>query len=421
MCSHACCRTFFVETHKVREDKNLVNKLLQYGVTVYVAALFLSPALSVTAELFIYLIFFSSTNYRKALHYFLTTPIGKAFSFFVVTMLLGVIVGSIRDWIDWSILWSTRKVLILPIAAVIFMGNEGARERFIKGVLIVAVIVAAYGLTSVEIIELPRGARALAPFNGMLFAALLSVAIILLLRAIGLIQSTMTVLFVGLLLYALTLVGSRSAYLAFTVMICFVILVTLSPRHRELFGLKRVALITLSLLAWISVVLTSQISQQRIFQAVNEYRQPIDQGENTSIGQRKIFYLNTINMLTSYSIIGAGTASFEGAYIQHLKDKGEDESLVTRDPHNNYLKIWIEQGLVGLITLLWLLISLARNTFSSITSLMGGVVLLGWSISSLFNGHFGTFTEGRFFWAWTGVLLASVPSAHQPSLSDAKS
>lgn len=405
----------------MQEDKNRVNKLLQYGVTVYVIALFFSPALSVTVELFIYLMFFSSAHYRNALYCFLTTPIGKAFGFFAFTILLGVIVGSIRDWIDWSILWSMRKVLIFPIAAVIFMGNEGARERFIKGVLAVAVIVAAYGISSFAVVELPRGARALAPFNGMLFAALLSVSTILLLRAAGHVQSMLLVLCVGLLVYALALVGSRSAYLASTVMMCFVLLVTLVPRHQALFGLKKTALITLSLLAWISVVLTSQTSQQRLFQAVDEYRQPLDQGANTSVGQRKIFYLNTINMLTSYSIIGAGTASFERAYIKHLEAMGEDKTLVTRDPHNNYLKIWIEQGLVGLIALLWLLISLARYTFSSITSLMGGVVLLGWSISSLFNGHLGTFTEGRFFWAWTGVLLASVPLAHQPSPSDAKS
>lgn len=401
-------------------DKNLYNKLIQYSITLYVAALLFAPALSVAAELFTYALFFSSADYRKELYRFLKTPVGKAFTFFVVTIALGVIVGTVRDWIDWSVLWSTRKVFMLPIAAVVFMSDENAKEKFIRLMLIFATLVSVYGIISLDVIELPRGTRALAPFNGMLFAALLSVAAIFLLRAVGLFQSAVSLLSFGILSYALILVGSRSGYLAFTLMMFFILILAVNPKQRLLPSLNRARMLSLAFIVSSGAMLLHTTSQQRIVDAFNEFRQPLDQGLTTSIGQRKIFYVNTIEMLKSYSIIGAGTASFEKAYAHHLKVAGKDKSLTTRDPHNNYLKVWIEQGLVGLVALLWLLFSLGRHSLKSVSALMGGMVLAGWALSSMFNGHLGTFTEGRFFWAWTGVLLASTSVGSQ-SVSGVKS
>jgi len=403
------------------EDKNLVNKLLQYGVTVYVAALFLSPAISVAAELFIYLIFFSRTSNIKALCSLINTPVGKAFSYFLITIILGALVGAVREWIDYSTLWSMRKILMLPIAAVIFQNDEDAKEWFVKSVLISAVLVAVYGLISLHVLDLPRGSRALSAFNGMLYGAAVCVVLIYLSRANAGFQITVLACCLGLLSLALMSVGGRSAFIATILMIVFLILVMLTTRRPLLPSRKNTASLSLYLLVIIGMMLIHPTSKNRIEQALVEFEQPLEEGAATSVGIRKLFYVDAYEMVQNYSLIGAGTASYESANRHYLEAKNKGLATATSDPHNNYLKIWIEQGLIGLAALLWLLLSLARNTFSSITSLMGGVVLLGWAISSLFNGHFGTFTEGRFFWAWTGVLLASVPLAHQPSPSDAKS
>jgi O-antigen ligase len=402
-------------------DKNLVNKLLQYAVTVYVAALFFSPALSVAAELFIYCVFFSRAGYIKALCIFITTPVGKAFSYFLITTILGVLVGSVREWVDWSIFWSMRKILILPIVAVIFQNDEDGKEWFLKSVFLVAVLIASYGLISLHVAELPRGGRALIAYNGMLYAVAVCAGALHLCRQSNALESAIVFCCVVVLSLALMSVGGRSAYIATIVIMGYLVLVVIWVKELSLQFGKSVTLLSMVLVLVGGMMLIHPTAQNRIQQALVEFKQPLEEGAGTSVGLRKVFYVDSYEMLKRYSLIGAGTASYESAHLHHLELKGKDVSLVTRDPHNSYLKIWIEQGLIGLFALLWLLISLARKTLSSITSLMGGVVLLGWGISSLFNGHLGSFTEGRFFWAWTGVLLASIPSAHQPSFSDAKS
>jgi O-antigen ligase len=113
-------------------------------------------------------------------------------------------------------------------------------------------------------------------------------------------------------------------------------------------------------------------------------------------------------MLSKYAAFGAGTGSFEAAYQRHIDNNYPGvETILTRDPHNQFLKITIEHGAVGLVVFSGLLFSLGKNFRGSPYGALGLLVIAGWVSSSFFNSHFTTFSEGRLIWIWLGVFLSS--------------
>jgi O-antigen ligase len=84
------------------------------------------------------------------------------------------------------------------------------------------------------------------------------------------------------------------------------------------------------------------------------------------------------------------------------------EGMPSHDPHNQFLKIAAEHGLLGLLIFLALLVSAFRQRGAPPPyRLLGLGVLAAWCASSLFNSHFSTFAEGRFIWLWLGACLAA--------------
>jgi O-antigen ligase len=83
------------------------------------------------------------------------------------------------------------------------------------------------------------------------------------------------------------------------------------------------------------------------------------------------------------------------------------DGMPTHDPHNQFLKIAAEHGLLGLAVFLALLAAAFRQRGAPPPyRLLGLGVLAAWCATSLFNSHFSTFAEGRFIWLWLGACLA---------------
>ena len=118
-----------------------------------------------------------------------------------------------------------------------------------------------------------------------------------------------------------------------------------------------------------------------------------------------IFWKNTIDMLPQYFVFGVGTGGFQAAYTKQVLDKTGLDALITQDPHNQYLKILIEQGVIGLLLYLSMIIRvLIQSNKDASKFVLFSTVLFIWLITSLFNAHFSTFMEGTFIWAWMGLM-----------------
>lgn len=127
------------------------------------------------------------------------------------------------------------------------------------------------------------------------------------------------------------------------------------------------------------------------------------QPTSTSVGYRLEYYRNSLKLIAEHPVLGVGTGGFKGAYALLVKDTGMDP---TANPHNEYLMVAIQLGLVGLALLFWLLITLWRRA----SALPGGfersaarglvVLILSASlVSSTLIDH----TEG-FFFVWMSSL-----------------
>jgi len=125
------------------------------------------------------------------------------------------------------------------------------------------------------------------------------------------------------------------------------------------------------------------------------------------MGIRMVLWQNTLEMIRERPLLGSGTGSFGAAYRQKVAGQsGWRAENLSSDPHNQYLKIAAEHGLVGLAVFLWLIVSAFRQPSASPYRLLGLGVLLAWCATSLFSSHFSTFSEGSFIALWCGAMLA---------------
>ena len=96
------------------------------------------------------------------------------------------------------------------------------------------------------------------------------------------------------------------------------------------------------------------------------------------------------------------------------------KATLTEDPHNQYLLIAAETGLLGLAAFSWFLFSALRQPASGLFRLIGVALLLAWCLTSLFSSHFHTFNEGHLIAIVLGVCLAS-ETAKRSQLRSAES
>jgi O-antigen ligase len=158
----------------------------------------------------------------------------------------------------------------------------------------------------------------------------------------------------------------------------------------------------------ILLLMSSDMASRRISQAVIEFQQAEkNASENivTSIGQRVIFWENTLEMVPQYFFFGTGTGGFQEAYSKQVINKSGLEGVITQDPHNQYLKILIEQGIIGLFIFIKILTNaIYQKNINDENYIIGTSVICIWILTSLFNAHFTTFMEGTFIWAWLGLM-----------------
>lgn len=161
--------------------------------------------------------------------------------------------------------------------------------------------------------------------------------------------------------------------------------------------LPAAALLLVPLLLW-SIYHVAPRLHDRIDQAVVEFQAWDPRIHNeTSIGDRLEFYYNTYAIVERHPLIGVGTGGFEAAYGQQVRDKGLP---TTHNPHNEYLLIAVQVGLLGLLAMLYFFYTQWRNAARLPTAYeqraARGLVLT-LAVTCLFNSPLLDHAEGIFF------------------------
>ena len=135
----------------------------------------------------------------------------------------------------------------------------------------------------------------------------------------------------------------------------------------------------------------------------------------SSLGMRLDWYNNCLDLMREKPIFGHGTGSFASVQKIIVKDR---QTVQTNNPHNEYLFIGVQLGLVGLTFFLLLFIVQWLQSYNLppkarwlaqgvIISMASGCVMN----SFLFDSH-----QGHFFAFLSGLFYCSVPRPH-PSLT----
>ncbi|MFZ2776320.1 MAG: O-antigen ligase family protein [Candidatus Rickettsiella isopodorum] len=126
----------------------------------------------------------------------------------------------------------------------------------------------------------------------------------------------------------------------------------------------------------------------------------------TSVGLRLEFYHNSFKLFKEHPWIGTGTGSFAQDYLA----VAENKQFATQNPHNEYLNIAVQFGLLGMVILLSLFIVHAWASFrlQGIRQYFAQAVLVSIAVGSLFNSWLMDVTQGCFYVIFTALLFAGL-------------
>jgi O-antigen ligase len=313
----------------------------------------------------------------------------------------------------WESLYADRKVLyILPLA--LMFATEPPRRRFLAAFLGVNVValVASFVLLLPEVAALsPRGPNRMLHSHvtqGMSFAMACFLSLWYARQA----RQPRWRFFFGMLALAfllniVTVTVGRSGYVVFLVLVVVAFGFWRGPR-----GLV-VGLVAAGVIA-VTLFYASHTIRARVMLGVDEARNYTTAQQSSSLGIRMLLYHATAELIAQHPLLGGGTGSFKGHFAALVTGRYTGwKAAPFEDPHNQYLFVWVENGVLGLATFLFLLVALyqacdKRNIYGQ----MAAASLLAWCATSLFSGHFRTLPEGHMIVFVLGVLMVRM----QPTL-----
>ena len=147
--------------------------------------------------------------------------------------------------------------------------------------------------------------------------------------------------------------------------------------------------------------------------------------KDTSTSYRVYIWMGTFNMLKDYWLcgIGLGTDAFNMIYPHYSY-----ASIVAPHSHNLYLQLLVENGILGLVTFLVMMVAYFRTVISKITkqkrflqkavitALTAGV--FGYLVQGLFDNVWYNYRVFYMFFAVIGLTMAAVNASKKEEADD---
>ena len=346
-------------------------------------------------------------------------PLGKASLVFLAVLLLATLwssapfTGALASWTEW------RNFLLLFIALAIF-DLHSAKLTFAKifvvaGTVSAAASFLAFDFGAAQLNSDIKGGIVLRNHvtQGMALAAGALLALVLARSArLGSWQQAAWAAAAALMVTNVIMVAyGRSGYVVLAITSVSVALGLWRGRAR---GIALLALVVLGFAA----VQVSPLINQRFEQGVEEIQKVESAAQLTSMGIRMVMWETTTGIVRDAPLLGHGLASYPEQYRMRIERRYSDwKGTLSEDPHNQYLFILAETGLLGLAAFAWFLFSASRQPVRGPFRVIGIALLLAWCVTSLFSSHFHTFNEGHLIAMMLGVCLAreADPPAHAPN------
>ena len=385
-------------------------------VGMMVAAL-ISTSASIVFEIAALIPFALSRELHRRLAQTIHHPLVVGLIPFAAVVVLATFYGP-ASWHDaLNALAGWRRLLLVPVCVAVF--DDAASKRLICRVLVILCLVAAAVSFVTEWEQIPilnKLPPGVSLHNYTIQAMSFSLAIIVCIAAIMRPEAfagdrllgdrrIMAVAIAALAFDIVFVLWGRSGYLALLVMAATVVtfLVRGSWRMKVLAGF--------GVLVCVGLLLASNAQVRgRVGQALREFETADQSATPTSLGYRAVFWPTTLEMVRDHPIFGVGTGGFADGYRPYGQGvvgwRGND----TGDPHNQFLKILGEQGLVGLAAFLFFIFRALTCPAPAPYRQLAAATLICWCATSMANSHFSTFVEGRLIFLWLGAMLAYRPT-----------
>lgn len=377
-------------------------------VILELVVMLFSPPLTNLVELSLFILFIGVNELRKRFMSAIKQPMVAATLVFYLILLIDT-TYSIAPWKEsLSSFWGWRKIMLLPIAVALF-DEEIWKQKlifvFIKISTACSLISFLSKFLQFQIHNYPAGIiiRNHAT-QGIMFSIAAFATVIMLTSSPNIFSKKQKYIFSSFILILVSnviyITPGRSGYLALVILVLAFVFFYAKTYKKISTPFVILALIPLLLLSSTNV-------RQRISQGVSETESYKSNAEATSMGIRMVLWNNTFELIRERPLLGYGTGGFQNAYKAKVANGPLWKQNITHDPHNQFLKITAEQGLIGLVFFVGMIISFFWQKVEFDYRVLGIGVLLVWCSNSLFSSHFSTFTEGRFVYLWCGVMLAS--------------
>lgn len=195
-----------------------------------------------------------------------------------------------------------------------------------------------------------------------------------------------------------------------TGMLVYMVLSVVFLMQKLSWGKLLLGIAAISLLAT-GLYMGSHNVSTRVDEAVKEIHNYKPGISRTSIGQRFDWYENSVELIKEKPIFGHGTGSFKDVQGDLIKGK---DTKPTDNPHNEYLFIGVQLGLVGLSTYIALLIIQFISSFNlnDESRYLAQGVVISMAVGCLMNSFLFDSLQGHFY----AFLIALCSSAvHQHS------
>ncbi|MDD5581409.1 MAG: O-antigen ligase family protein [Methylobacter sp.] len=133
----------------------------------------------------------------------------------------------------------------------------------------------------------------------------------------------------------------------------------------------------------------------------------------SSMGQRYTFWKNSLALVAEKPLLGHGTGSLAKEYKRISKSEG----IITENPHNEFLMISVQLGLVGLFVYLGFLVSqyYCSQKMPDEEKWLAQGILLSLIIASLFNTPILDHTEGHWFASMIALCFSNLQGSGKKS------
>lgn len=389
-----------------------------------VAAMLVSTSAAVALEFAAYLTFLAQPALRRRIATLRHHPLAVAFAVFMLPILVGALYGAGTWHNSLTAVFAWRRALLLPLGLAVFDDRAGkllaAKSILIVCLAGVAVSFVTFGFDLVLTYRIRNGivfqnyatqGMALSIALAVILAALLRPKLVEEDRLLGN-RWVMAVAALLLILDIVFVLPGRSGYVS--VLVMGVASVAFSVPGR--WSTKAAAAVAIAAVLGI-LLASSSLTRNRVSQAVNEITTADQVEQGTSLGLRVVFLRHTLRLVADHPVFGVGTGSFAAGYRPYVQDLPGWHGTQTGDPHNQFLKFLAEQGLVGLLCVVYFLARAFAYPAPAPFRQLAAAVLLGWCATSLANAHFSTFAEGRLIFFWLGAMLGGPTELRNPDRS----